>query len=111
MKTIIELDIDVVNLHIERRVLPHDMVPQGMDVKLVSSMVCMVTPAGYAWVKGWGWLSEKSEKDEEESRAEKRDTDGQNANNADIADSASLALLNDRLWELTGKFLWCIYDI
>jgi len=101
MKTIIELDIDVVNLHIERRVLPQDMVPQGMDVKLVSSMVCMVTLAGYAWVKGWGWLSEKSEKDEEESRAEKRDTDGQNANNADIADSASLALLNDRLWELT----------
>jgi len=102
MKTIIELDIDVVNLHIERRVLPQDMVPQGMDVKLVSSMVCMVTLAGYAWVKGWGWLSEKSEKDEEESRAEKRDTDGQNANNADIADSASLALLNDRLWELTA---------
>ena len=113
MKTIIELDIGVVDLHIEgieRRVLSQDswgsMVLQGMDVKMVSSVVCMVTLAGYAWVKGWGWLNERSEKDTKESEVEDRDTADQNANNADIADSAGLALLNDRLWELTGKFLW-----
>jgi len=94
------VNLQLVNIH--RTVLSQvkltNMVVQHLDVKVLSSMMCVVTIAGYAWVRGW--FSDDTEKDVDEREVVEKVTE-QNANNADIADTACLAVLNDKLWELT----------
>ena len=75
-------------------------------VKAVSGIVCLVTLAGYAWVKGWGWYSYDTQKQNRKEKGGGNLPFHFNVNQeADIGESRGLSTLNDRLWELTGKHL------
>jgi len=71
-------------------------------VKAVSGIVCLVTLAGYAWAKGWGWSSHDTQKQNRKEKGGGSFPYHSNGNNeTDFVESRGLSTLNDRLWELT----------
>jgi len=122
MKTTVpfEIPVEVILIHIKtisKRALSYlegigegERTMVGGDVnanavKAVSGIVCLVTLAGYAWAKGWGRGGYETQKSARKKEIRNNVPFPQNANNADTADASGLSLLNDRLWELTGKRL------
>ena len=68
-----------------------------ITVKSMSGLVCLMTLAGYAWIKGWGWYF--ADNREHENRGNITEM----IPNKDVANSLGLSTLNDKLWELSGS--------
>ena len=75
-------------------------------LKAVSGIFCLVTLAGYAWVKGWGSYFYERIKPPRRDGSEDSSKALFNVDpKADIVDPCGLKSLNDKLLELTGKLL------
>jgi len=66
-----------------------------ITVKSMSGLMCLMTLAGYAWIKGWGWYF--ADNREHESGGNVTEI----IPNKDVANSLGLSTLNDKLWELS----------
>ena len=77
-------------------------------LKAVSGIFCLVTLAGYAWVKGWGSCFYEPKK--QPKREDSEDTVPSEVlfsvnPKADVVDAYGLSSLTSKLLELSGKHL------